>query len=172
MSTLKLLLEENQLKTNGLKVELIERLIKKGVALPAEGGFADPDPAPLTPSHTPTQEQVVQIGKIKQLLINAGTHILSLPVEKPQWMEFEKKVPVMNVHEPSMDQISTYKQCTTAFRTFMDEGFWYNMGCPDLKDFMSWIEDGSSTADARKAFKAKLNSATLQLGQFARLSTT
>lgn len=113
-------------------------------------------PVPYIAPHTLTPEEVAQVEKIKHLLGQGDDSILRKSIAVPTEITLTDKLSLTEKATTKVHSISTSAVYTVAFHEYMDGGYWYNMGCTDLKNFMSWIKDGTSTVAGRKEFKAQL----------------
>ena len=121
---------------------------------------------PYVCPHTLTGEEAYQVNKIKELLVDQrGESIMFKSIKKPEWLGVaEPPYKFYQVRDLNhrINQLSL-----EIFSNFMNMGFWYNMGCKDIKNFFVWAHAKVVTTAAQRVFLEQLQT----FGASARLGT-
>ena len=106
--------------------------------------------------HTLTVEETSQVDKIIKLLdeVEHSTTTTCIFFPKPDWVTFAGNV---RRHDVGLDHTKIYRIQMHAFRSFMTGGYWYNMGCTDLKNFFDWVSSNVANKQGQKVFKGQLS---------------
>ena len=113
--------------------------------------------------HSLTVEEAKQVDKIIKLLdeLEHSTTTTCIFSSKPDWVTFTGRIPFTGIklrrQEDAGQTLYRYHINFLAFRSFMKGGYWYNMGCTDLKNFFYWVSWYVATAERQRALKANMD---------------
>ena len=111
------------------------------------------------PPHALTKTETIHVKKILSLLGSTpADSILSIEVSKPPAVVFKSVCDdCLSCPADTAENLWVYATIQLyAFKTFMMSGYWYNMGCKNLLNFLDWIQSNIDTQEHRHAFKMKL----------------
>ena len=105
-----------------------------------------------------TEAECVQVNRIKKLFLIEGKSLMEYSCPKPEWITYEGYAGLTETSVTTINQPGTSKfyNCTTSLSSFLDKGYYKNVGLTDLSDFVKWFKDNSSTTGPRAELKEKL----------------
>jgi len=124
---------------------------------PAAAGKKTKKPRTGDPNEL-TEAECVQAIRIKKLFLIEGKSVMEYSCSKPGWMTYEgyagpTEASVTTINQPGTNKFSNY---TTSLSSFLDKGYYKNVGLTDLSDFLEWYKTNCSTKGPRGELKAKL----------------